>query len=277
MVAAKLFLQNCPPAFTSPSISRISPSNKSALSRQRDHSACRRPDTPLKVRKTRENLKQCGIYTDIPPPCVHLSFQDDSFFKSSTGPNLDNLQRHDNGTELNSLSSKSTDQPAPHMPDSDRTAMQSPREMFKMQRQKSISRRVFSRVKQGIAGRSKASHTIRAVDSETTLARTVSGRIKQSCDSERRAQSYEISRYSLESGVDATPEPVSLSTPFARHNGTTSTVSTAELFDHTSVSAPTRPHCYETARSTESDTGQAQKSIPPTFSSPSPLRTSTLR
>ena len=72
----------------------------------------------------------------------------------------------------------------------------------RMQRHKSVSRRMLSKVKQGISNRSKATSAIRPIESETSLLRRLSGRRKQSADLERRAQSFEVSRNSVDSTAE---------------------------------------------------------------------------
>ena len=97
----------------------------------------------------------------------------------------------------------------------------------RMQRQKSVSRRMLSRVKQGISGRSKVPQSIRPIESETSLIRRLSGRRKLNEDAARRSQSFEAARQSIESGIDEAPESVSFANSSMQRSFTNSTVSTA--------------------------------------------------
>ena len=221
--------QNLPPAIGSPYISRLSPNNKPALSRQRDHSACRRPKTPLKVRKTRENLKQQSLFDSIPPPCVHTSCSEHeppSPVSSATtlvGKDHPTPQRNVGIRDINNTpistrkieyDAASTTEIVPAQP---------------LERQKSISRRVLSKVKQSIGTRTKSSHSVRPTESELSLVRRLSGRRKYSHEIEQRAQSFEITRTSVDSNIDETPESIGNILSSEQRSVTASTVSTAEL------------------------------------------------
>ena len=94
----------------------------------------------------------------------------------------------------------------------------------RVQRQKSVSRRMLSKVKQGISGRSKNSPPIRHMESETSLIRKISGRRKQSDNVDRHSQSFEVVRPSIE-----TPDFVSFTSAAGQRSFTDSTVSTAEV------------------------------------------------
>ncbi|KAK5133579.1 hypothetical protein LTR08_007618 [Meristemomyces frigidus] len=237
-------------AFASPPLRAMSPNSKPALSRQRDHSACGRPATPLKVRKTRENLKEASLYPDIPPPCVHAS---------STPPHVIALHpRHDGSDQHTAIdtpvkSGRSPSSTRVRSPEptvlaraaSDYSSMPPPPLPpepipTRMQRHKSVSRRMLSKVKQGISNRSmKAPPSIRPIESETSLMRRLSGRRKQSLDMpERRAQSFDISRQSStnNSAEEVADAVLARVCPPAR-SFTDSTVSTTEaLADSPSTS-----------------------------------------
>lgn len=265
-------VQNQPPALATPLLPCISPNNKPALNRQRDHSACRRPETPLKVRKTRENLKQCSLYADIPPPCVHapmfvqaqecsesaltrMETEGGSISAEPKRPALVTRQsRFEEDTNFGATSS---------------TAM--PTES-RMQRQKSVSRRMLSRVKQGISGRSKNSPPIRHMESETSLMRRLSRGRKHGHDDDRRSQSFEVFRPSADSGIDETPEFVSFTSALGQRSFTDSTVSTAEVLGD-SHSALEPDHVVPTF-DPDALPGLAQSSSPasqpPTSPSPHP-------
>lgn len=258
-----------------PLLSSISPTNKPALSRQRDHSACRRPDTPLKVRKTRENLKQHSIYADIPPPCVHLGCHDDhqpGKAEISTGSDLKNvnvLAQPDNVPSPRDL--------IPNSADNNNTDVAMPPASqpvsSRVQRQKSVSRRMLSRVKQGIASRSKSSHSIRPAESETSLVRRLSGRRPQKPDAERRSQSFEVSGGSTESNIDETTESARLAEVSVQRSFTNSTVSTAEVFNDSSRTVTPNEHTNRVDAVPTAGLWRASSSSPPLPSSPSPQPT----
>ncbi|KAK5693075.1 hypothetical protein LTR97_010551 [Elasticomyces elasticus] len=199
--------------FASPPLRAISPNSKPALSRQRDHSACGRPETPLKVRKTRENLRDTRTYSEIPPPCSHIlphQHEEPSNHQSST-------------TEC-TLPSYHTNDVA-SMPPPPLSASTQP----KIQRHKSVSRRMLSKVKQGINNRSKASLSIRPTESDTSLLRRLSSKRQQSSEQERRAQSFEVSRDSIISMVEDDFDNMPLDAAGGQRSCTDSTVSTGEI------------------------------------------------
>ena len=88
---------------------------------------------------------------------------------------------------------------------------------------------MLSRVKQGISGRPKIPLSIRPIESDTSLVRRLSGRRKRDEDTERRSQSFEVARQSIESGINEAPESVSFSDASIERSFTDSTVSTAEV------------------------------------------------
>ena len=88
---------------------------------------------------------------------------------------------------------------------------------------------MLSRVKQGISGRPKIPLPIRPIESDTSLVRRLSGRRKRDEDTERRSQSFEVARQSIESGINEAPESVSFSDASIQRSFTDSTVSTAEV------------------------------------------------
>lgn len=223
-------LQNQPPSLAAPLLSGISPNNKPALSRQRDHSACRRPETPLKVRKTRENLKQCSLYADIPPPCVHANGYGEPH---TCGESI--VQPEGVGDALLSLCPKRSDPVVRHSRFEEDTGLEESTSSTtvpstsRLQRQKSVSRRMLSKVKQGISGRPKISHPIKHMGSETSLVRRLSGRRKKDSDVDRRFHSFEVVRPSVESAIDETPDFASFASAAGQRSFTDSTVSTAEV------------------------------------------------
>lgn len=73
----------------------------------------------------------------------------------------------------------------------------------RLQRHKSVSRRMLSRVKEGISHRSRSSQSMRSTSgSEIGLMRKLSGKGKQSLEEQSRSRSFEVSRDSIESLVD---------------------------------------------------------------------------
>ncbi|KAK4542017.1 hypothetical protein LTR36_007217 [Oleoguttula mirabilis] len=225
-------------AFASPPLRAISPNSKPALSRQRDHSACRRPDTRLKVRKTRENLKDASLYPDIPPPCLHVLPDPED------APAINRKWDVDRQEQPLDLPRTTEHRPLPLCPTptepSDATlpsyapavscSMPPPQPIpGRMQRHKSVSRRMLTKVKQGISNRAKAPPAIRPVESETSLLRRISGRRKPSVDVERRTQSFEIARRDVDSIAQDAVDVVLASAYTASRSCTDSTVSTNEV------------------------------------------------
>lgn len=224
-------------AFASPPFRAISPSSKPALRQQRDHSACRHPDAPLRVKKTRENLKNVESYPNLVPPCLHICAltQYDSSkpypreleASTSVEPVVRSV-RYDDSTNNSTQTTLPpyTPQDYAKIPPPPRSLPDSPR----MVRQKSVSRRMLSRVKQGISTRTKDAYEkpVRATESETSLFRRLSSRRKQSSETERRAQSFEISRNS----VDSTLEEYMRDASGSSRSFIDSTVSTSEILDH---------------------------------------------
>ncbi|KAH9825750.1 Protein crossbronx, partial [Teratosphaeria destructans] len=230
-------------AFASPPFRAISPNSRPSLIQQRDHSACRRPDTPLKVRKTRENLRQDAFYTGIPPPCLHLLHdgegQDHDHLPhiSETSTSIKrNGVHHTHGyseacaSSLPSLPPFHPDDYPPVMsidpPASTQAALPTtPR----MHRHRTVSRRMLSKVKQGIASRARATPTVRPTESETSLIRRISGRRRRSVEVERRAQSFEISRDSVASVLEGDGVETSLEQDCCPRSVTQSTISTTDV------------------------------------------------
>ncbi|KAK0774696.1 hypothetical protein LTR75_016793 [Friedmanniomyces endolithicus] len=97
-----------------------------------------------------------------------------------------------------------------------------------MNRHKSISRGMLSKVRQGFHTRSKPSLSIRPIESETGLLRRLSGRRKQSSETEQRARSFEVSRDSVISMAEEDPDLL-LAGSCGQRSCTDSTVSTSEL------------------------------------------------
>ncbi|KAK5715959.1 hypothetical protein LTR15_009784 [Elasticomyces elasticus] len=215
--------------FASPPLRAISPNSKPALSRQRDHSACGRPEIPLKVRKTRENLRDTRTYPEIPPPCSHISPQQH-----------DEPSYHQSSTTECTLPSYHTNDVA-SMPPPPLSASTQP----KIQRHKSVSRRMLSKVKQGINNRSKASLSIRPTESDTSLLRRLSSKRQQSSEQERRAQSFDVSRDSIISMVEDDFDNMPIDAAGGQRSCTDSTVSTGEIMadgPSTPVTIPDTAH-----------------------------------
>jgi hypothetical protein len=201
--------QNLPPTprglRTQPLATNIrprSPSEKPALSRQRDHSACRRPDTPLRVRKTRENLNKDERLGDVPPPCVGCSSAE-----ATPKPLLASAPYNGSQSPLSpscphvpsSLRSVSPEQ-FTTQPGSENLVTERP----KSNHHRSVSKRMLSSLKSA-AARTRSTHTIRPMESEASLLRRISGRRRKPTNDpqpERRAYSFDVSRDSVASEVD---------------------------------------------------------------------------
>ncbi|KAK4552029.1 hypothetical protein LTR86_010706 [Recurvomyces mirabilis] len=207
------------------------------------HIAKQRPETPLKVRKTRENLRANAGYPDIPPPCVYGTESDSNSMpemsRESLIPHSDHYQQGaSTSTELS---------PAALRP------------LLKAERHKSVSQRMLSKVKQGINNRSKASLSVRAIEAEPSLIRRLSGRRKHISDNERRAQSFEISRDSVGSIDECDFEGLSREASMAGRSLSDYTLATSELMvDYPST--PTQHHNHNPLAQTPytSDTSSPQ-------------------
>lgn len=68
-----------------------------------------------------------------------------------------------------------------------------------MLRQRSVSKRMLSRVRDSIVAKSRTSHSVRAADSASNLVRRLSGKRRQNTPGEKPVQPYEISRDSFDS------------------------------------------------------------------------------
>jgi hypothetical protein len=178
----------------------LSPSDKPALHRQRDHSACRRPDTPLRVRKTRENLKKDDRIGDVPPPCVGCTSSEDSPMRlHATTPCDSLLTISPPGSHAPSSPRNLSPEPfIPHLLSSN-TVPEQP----KITHHRSVSKRMLSSLKSA-ATRTRSSHAIRPMESESSLLRRISGRRKPTnvTQPERRAYSFDVSRDSVASEPD---------------------------------------------------------------------------
>ncbi|KAK3714275.1 hypothetical protein LTR37_007861 [Vermiconidia calcicola] len=260
------------PISTTPLLSSISPNNKPALSRQRDHSACRRPDTPLKVHKTRENLRQQDIYTDIPPPCIHSHSHDGDHGNPSVAHSR--LAVKDYNTHHARSGGETLSHQQPAVGDAPVPASPPPQPGLRMQRQKSVSRRMISRFKEGLSTKSKHSQSIRPVESETSLIRRLSGRRQPRSEVERRSQSFDIGRGSADGSIDQTPESASIAPSSIQRSITDSTVSTAELLEDSPRTAePESPLQRGEESSTPEIFRLPSTASPPPPSSPSPQPT----
>lgn len=232
-------LQNLPPTSSPPFVSRLSPNNKPALSRQRDHSACRRQETPLKVRKTRENLRQQTAYPDIPPPCVDPGCEDRRGAATGLTSCTSFVVKSQAIGPAQDATDRITASSASPRKDENEHAVSGGASLpgIQVQRQKSISRRMLSKVKQGMSTRSRSSQSVRPTESETSLVRRISGRRKQSRDlEEQRARSFDIARNSIDSQIDETIESSNVVPSVEQRSVTASTVSTAELLGIRSTS-----------------------------------------
>lgn len=210
----------------------LSPNNKPALHRQRDHSSCRQPDTPLRVRKTRENLKKDGGLGDVPPPCVGCTGAEEASERPRTiMPNDTPLPlAADKSDAHNELRTASPEPMLLHPLSPDLKI-----EQAKVNRHRFVSNRVMSSLRSA-AARTRGSRTIRPMESESSLLRRISGRRKPTTDiqPERRAYSFDVSRDSVASEVDiahgSSVDTISHGNKALEHRSfTDSTVSTTAL------------------------------------------------
>jgi len=179
----------------------LSPNNKPALHRQRDHSACRGPETSLRVRKTRENLKKDDGFGDVPPPCVGCAGTEEAFEPvriTVQNETLLPLSTEKSDAYNNSLRTASPEPKLLHPFSPDVKV-----EQAKINRHRSVSNRVMSSLRSA-AARTRSSRTIRPMESETSLLRRMSGRREPITgpQPERRAYSFDVSRDSVASEVD---------------------------------------------------------------------------
>lgn len=210
----------------SPPFAMLSPNSKPSLARQRDHSACRKTDSPLKVRKTRENLKQTSIYADVAPPCVH-SVKDDGCLSSgspaiSRPPIANEFASPLHIDSASTLTASTNDDPV-NIP----TATPA-----KMSRHKSVSRRMLTKVKEGISNRSRSSNSMRTTENDSGLIRRISNRRKQSSEEQSRLRSFEVSRDSIES------QDLDVDTSASQRSFTDSSISTDELMASGTLMTP---------------------------------------
>lgn len=217
------------------------------------------------MRKTRENLKQCSIYADIPPPCMHGALQ-----HSHSRDTFEELHAFATGLTASRLNTS----PAPT------GRLETPKNVAPtepaLSRQKSVKRRMLTKVKQGITNRAKTSppgHS--SHKAETRLLRKWSGRRTKTDNANQRSQSFEISRDSIGSSIDESFEATTAAGPDVRSftGSTGSTASTAEVLGPASLTDNTPPDLnYSGTTAVEASTPASHSSpLPP--SPPSPLQT----
>lgn len=238
----------------------LSPGNKPALNRQRDHSACGQTETPLRVRKTRENLRQDSLYPDIPPPCLFTVSASPScatspqlsLSHSEDRPSLEALTLTHTGTSNITLPTEIADE-YPTVS----TLTDTPNPAPRIQRHRSVSRRMLSKVKQGIAIRTKATTAVRPNEPETTIFRRLSNARKKSSEVERRADRFDAYNSGINVSGETTP-PLVLDTEhqLTQRSFTDSTISTNEILG-SETQAPSYDACPGVS--------------PPCFSSPNSL------
>lgn len=216
-------------AYRSAPFGLLSPNSKPSLARQRDHSACRQTDSPLRVRKRGERLKYSSIYGDVAPPCMHTSLHNLGnavlppvlSFTSATTLDSERNLGVENEFDMDNDLSGSTLLPEARGNTQNTPPLQIP---SKVARHKSVSRRVLSRVKEGIAVRSRSSNGHKALDHDNSLMRRLSGRRKTGSEQQRQLQSFEISRDSIDTDPDDESESL---TPQRSFTG--SSIATDEL------------------------------------------------
>lgn len=224
----------------------LSPSTKPALRGQRDHSACNKQETPLKVRKTRENLRKDIVIGDVPPPCLAcanpgVKLATAHSCMSLNSASLDGLKSETAASSLRTISPEplAMPEPAPQAPQMDPP---------KMHRHKSVSKRVLSSLKSNLSNatsRTKSSHSIRPMESETSLLRKMSSRGKADANmaTDRRAYSFDVSRESVASEVEVDvggrTDPGTYGAHTTAHRSfTDSTVSTSALVEELEAKLP---------------------------------------
>ncbi|KAI7557651.1 hypothetical protein KC317_g11495 [Hortaea werneckii] len=260
----------------------LSPGNKPALNRQRDHSACGQTETPLRVRKTRENLRQDVLCPDIPPPCL---FTAPASPNCTIAPQLSKCHNEDRSTfEVQTLThtgaSNTTlptqiadDYPtiSPHLADALNPA---PR----IQRHRSVSRRMLSKVKQGIASRTKATTAVRPNEPETTIFRRLSNTRKKSSEVERRGDTFDTCSSGIDISGEITPSlVVDTEQQPTQRSFTDSTVSTNEILGNETLapyydaSPVVSPSCLSFPQSSANRSPSTELTPRPPINAPSRL------
>ncbi|KAI6810118.1 hypothetical protein KC332_g11787 [Hortaea werneckii] len=211
----------------------LSPGNKPALHRQRDHSACGQTETPLRVRKTRENLRQDVLCPDIPPPCLFTAPASPncaialptSHCHSQHRPSLEAQTLTHTGASNITLPTQIADDYPTISP-----LVDPPSPAPRIQRHRSVSRRMLSKVKQGIASRTKATGAVRPNEPETTIFRRLSNTRKKSSEVERREDTFDTYSSGIDvSGETTPPLVVDTEQQPTQRSFTDSTVSTNEI------------------------------------------------
>nr|OQO23326.1 hypothetical protein B0A51_09461 [Rachicladosporium sp. CCFEE 5018] len=192
-----------------------SPNVKPSLYEQRDHSACSRESTPLRVKKTRDNLRgQAGLEAS-PPPCIsHMLTASDA---SQSEQRIDWQQiAHPRLAPTVAAVLESTGDEVYGDPPN-------------MQRHKSTGGRVLSSIKRTLTSRARSTTTIRPMDLDASLMRRVSGRRRPTIEvtPDRRAYSFDVYRESFPNSREiSTTNETSVAD---RRSFTDSTVSTSAL------------------------------------------------
>ena len=220
-------------------------------------------------------MKQHSIYADIPPPCQHGPHE----HEDSHGCMLEGSSFTSGESNIPSQSSDVQIRPRYHLfpqnylntSASTRPPLQPSSTAPKIQRQKSVSRRVISKFKEGISSRSKSSISIRPAESDNSLVRRISGRRKQSSEADRRTHSLELSGDSVESAADTTAESFHSASHADQPSFTGSAASTHETLRDSFAIEPSRPS--EQENTSAAQFSRIQDSSPPPPSSPSPLST----
>lgn len=233
----------------SPPFTMLSPNSIPSLARQRDHSACRRDHPPLKVRKTRENLGQAAeLYADIPPPCLHPpDLVDDCCYPGRRGAGTENLSSSSahhlasasqSTSDFGDTSGCSTTLVSQSAEDFRLLISPPPLLQGKMARQKSISKRMLSKVRDGISSKSRSSNNVRE---ESGLMRRISAKRKQPqmpTQAQSRGSSFEVSRIS--SGSEYEDDDLGLDAAAAQRSFTDSSIATESAGMVTPPSASAR-------------------------------------
>ncbi|GAB1726755.1 hypothetical protein NU195Hw_g6360t1 [Hortaea werneckii] len=252
----------------------LSPGNKPALNRQRDHSACGQTETPLRVRKTRENLRQDVLCPGIPPPCLFTATASPN---CTIAPQLSKCHNEDRSTfEVQTLThtgASNTTLPtqiADDYPTISPHSADAPNPAPRIQRHRSVSRRMLSKVKQGITSRTKPTTAVRPNEPETTMFRRLSNTRKKSSEVERRGDTFDAYSSGIDvSGETTPPLVVDTEQQPTQRSFTDSTVSTNEVLGN-ETPAPYHDACPGVPLSCLSSPHSSASSSPSTELTPRP-------
>ncbi|RMY96798.1 hypothetical protein D0864_05046 [Hortaea werneckii] len=140
----------------------------------------------------------------------------------------------------------------------------------RIQRHRSVSRRMLSKVKQGIASRTKATTAVRHNEPEATIFRCLSNTRKKSSEVERRADTFDTYSSGIDvSGETTPPLVVDTEQQLTQRSFTDSTVSTNEILGNERI-APRDDACPGVSPSCVSSPDSSAKRSPSTELTPRP-------